>query len=338
MKRAISSTAALLVCIAVSAGQTNAATPERPNFAGKVVRMIIGSGPGGGYDLWGRMVAHFIGRHVPGDPNVVPENMPGAGSYRAADYIYNLAPRDGTVMGIIERVAPLGPLVGAVGARFDPLKMSWLGTPTIDTNVCIAERSAKVKTFQDLLKTQLIVGDSGAGNGTHMYPGALNALLGTKFKLIPGFPSTVDVFLAMERGEVDGVCEAFASVKDKRPTWISSGQVNILFQAGVEPNPDIKAPFLLSFAKDPNTKVDLTFLYAGEGIGRPFVAPPGLSSAILETLRNAFDATMTDPDFILEAKKLELHPHDGAYLSSLIERIYATPKPIIDEIRTLVSY
>ena len=207
-----------LPAVAVLAALTFAgATPAAAQgdaLAGKSVQMIIGFGPGGGYDLWGRTVGRHIGRHLPGNPNVVPQNMPGAGSYAAASYIYNVAPKDGTVLGIIARDAALGPLSGATGARFDPIRLSWIGTPTKETNVCIAYHTAQVKTVQDLFEKQLIVGDTGPGTGTRSYPKALNELIGTKFKLVGGFPSSSDVFLAMERGEVEGICESLDSIKN----------------------------------------------------------------------------------------------------------------------------
>src|SRR5262245_27654312 len=218
--------AALLV--ALIAVEHATAQPQIGTFAGKTVNLIIGFGPGGGYDLWGRIVARHIGKHLPGTPNVVPQNMPGGGSFNAANHIYTIAPKDGTVMGLIARDAPLGPLTGAAGARFDPLKITWVGTPTNETNVCIAMNTdkVKVKTYQDLLQHELIIGNTGVGTGTYSYPKALNGILGTKFKLISGFPSSSDVFLAMERGEVDGICESLDSVVGKRPDWIATKRIN----------------------------------------------------------------------------------------------------------------
>src|SRR5262245_28046922 len=189
---------------ALSAIAVNGASAQAEVFAGKTVQMIIGFGPGGGYDLWGRTVARHIGKHLPGKPQVIPQNMPGAGSFVATSHLYNVAPKDGTTLGIIARDAALGPLTGAPGARFDATKLSWIGTPTKETNVCIAFHTAKVKTAQDLFTHELIVGDTGPGTGTRAYPKALNELIGTKFKVVGGFPSSADVFLAMERGEVEG--------------------------------------------------------------------------------------------------------------------------------------
>jgi tripartite-type tricarboxylate transporter receptor subunit TctC len=316
------------------------AAAQAPNFAGKTVTMVIGFGPGGGYDAWGRVVARHIGKHFPGNPTVVPQNMPGGGSFTAANHIYTIAPKDGTVLGIIARDAALGPLTGAAGARFDPLKITWVGTPTTETNVCIATDKAKVKTHKDLFTTELIIGNTGVGTGTYSYPKALNGLLGTKFKLISGFPSSSDVFLAMERGEVDGICESLDSVVGKRPDWIKSKKVNVLFQGGVEPNPELKdVPFVVDLGRNADEKQAIEFLYAGQGIGRPFVAPPDMPADRLKMVRDAFNATMKDPDFIadVQKQKLDLEPEDGEHLAALIQKIYATPKPVVDKVGELIK-
>src|SRR5437016_4296752 len=318
------------------------AAPARAqaDLASKSVQMIIGFGSGGGYDLWGRTVGRHIGKRLPGQPTVIPQNMPGAGSYAAASYIFNVAPKDGSVLGIIARDAALGPLSGATGARFDPVRLSWIGTPTKETNVCIAYHTAPVKSVRDLATKQLILGDTGPGTGTRSYPKALNELLGFKFKLVGGFPASSDVFLAMERGEVDGICESLDSIKIRRPDWIPTKKVSILFQGGAEPNPELAGvPFVLELARAAEQRQAIEFLYAGQGIGRPFVAPPHLPAERLKMLREAFDATMQDADFIAEAKnsKLELAPEDGAHLATLILKIYATPKPIVDKVTSLIK-
>jgi len=317
-----------------------AAQPGGDTFAAKSVAMIIGFGPGGGYDLWGRTVGRHIGRHLPGAPTVTPQNMPGAGSYAAASYIFNIAPKDGSVLGIIARDAALGPLSGATGARFDPTRLSWIGTPTKETNVCVAYHTSQVKSVLDLYDKQLIVGDTGPGTGTRSYPKALNELLGMKFKLVGGFPASSDVFLAMERGEVEGICESLDSIKIRRPDWIPTRKISILFQGGAEPNPELDGvPFVLDLALTGEQRQALEFLYAGQGIGRPFVAPPDLPPDRLKMLRDAFKATMTDPAFVAEAQKskLDLEPEDGEHLAVLIAKIYATPKPIVDKITSMIK-
>jgi hypothetical protein len=187
-----------------------------------------------------------------------------------------------------------------------------------------------VKTVQDLLAQELIVGDTGPGTGTRAYPKALNDLIGTKFKVVGGFPSSADVFLAMERGEVEGICESLDSVKNRRPDWIAKKTISVLFQGGAAPNPDLKdVPFVLDLARNAEQKEAIEFLYAGQGIGRPFVAP----------LRDAFNATIKDAEFIADAhkSKLDLDPEDGEHLAALVERIYATPKPIVDKIGSLIK-
>jgi tripartite-type tricarboxylate transporter receptor subunit TctC len=309
-------------------------------FAGKTVNLIIGFGPGGGYDAWGRVVADFIGAHLPGNPAVVAQNMPGGGSFRAASFVYNQAPKDGTTIALIARDAVLGPLTGQAGALFDPTKLSFIGTPATETNVCIANRAAAVQHVQDLKEKTLIVGDTGPGTGTHAYPKALDAILGFKFKLVGGYQSTANVFLAMERGELDGVCESLVSIEARRPDWITSGEVSVLFQGGAKPDPNLQgAPFITDLAQTPQDKQAIEFLYIGQGIGRPFIAPPGLQADRLRMLRNAFDATMKDPFFIAEVKKRKysLDPESGGDLEALIKKAYATPKPIVERIAKLIQ-
>jgi tripartite-type tricarboxylate transporter receptor subunit TctC len=309
------------------------------DLSGKSVSLLIGFGPGGGYDLWGRTVARHIGKHLPGKPSVVPQNMPGAGSYVAASHIYGGAPKDGTVFGIIARDAALGPLSNAPGARFDATKMSWLGSPTREHNACIANSSAKVKKAEDLRTHELVLGDTGPGTGTRSYPKVLNDLLGYKFKLVSGFRSSVDVFLAMERGEVDGICESLDSIMQRKPDWIPNKVVNVLLQAGAESRPELKGvPNVLTLARNAEEKQVLEFLYAGQDIGRPFVAPPDLPPDRLKMLRDAFSATMKDPEFVsdVQRSKLDLEPEDGEHIAALIAKIYATPKPIIDRVANLI--
>ena len=334
-------------CVAMAAvmanflsGGTARAQDAEPFANGKPITVLIGFGPGGGYDLWGRLVARHIGKHLPGRPNGVPQNMPGAGSLTVANYVYSVAPKDGSVIGIFARDAALAPLTGQAGARFDPLKISWIGSPAVETNICIAHRNAPVKTIADLKRTQLIVGDIGPGTGTRAYPLALADILGFKFKLVAGFPSSVDVFLAMERGEVDGICESLDSVQSKRPDWISSKVVNILFQGGAAPNPTIApAPYIIDLGETQTQRDEIAFLYAGQGLGRPFIAPPDMAPARLTMLRSAFDKIWRDPEAIEDARKqkLDMDPRTGAELQSLVERIYATPRAIVDRVGELIK-
>jgi tripartite-type tricarboxylate transporter receptor subunit TctC len=333
--------AALIALLVLSTAVPAAAQPATGGaLAGKTFRMIIGFGVGGGYDLWARAVTAHMGKHLPGNPTLVPQNMPAGGSLAAANYLYEVAPKDGTVLGLIGRDAPLAPITGAPGARFEPTRMSWIGTPTKETNICIAYQTAPVKTVHDLYDHELVMGDVGPGSGTRIYPKALAALLGMKFKLVSGYPSSADIFLAMERGEVQGICESLDSVRGRRPDWIASKQVSVLFQAASEPSPELKGvPLARDLARNDEERAAIDFLYAGQGIGRPFAAPPNLPPEALKMLRDAFDATMRDPEFIADVKKqkFDLDPTDGAGLAALIDKIYATPKSIVEKVTALVN-
>jgi tripartite-type tricarboxylate transporter receptor subunit TctC len=332
---------ALALCALASVPAGPSAAQSLADFyKDKKLNMVIGFGPGGGYDAWARLVAKHMSKHMPGNPSFVPQNMPGAGSLTAANHIYSVAPKDGTTIGIIARDAPLAPLTGAEGGRFDALKFTWLGSPTEGTNVCIAHKSSGMKTIADVQQKELVIGDTGPGTGTYTYPRVLNAILGTKFKVIGGFPASSDVFLAMERGEVNGICESLDSVNGKRPNWIKDGTVNILVQGGAEPNPHLPGvPFIFDLAKTEEQKQALVFVYSGQGIGRPFVAPPDMPADRVQALRTAFDATMKDPEFIAEAQKqkLDVDPVPGDKLAMILNSIYATPKPIVERIGKILE-
>jgi tripartite-type tricarboxylate transporter receptor subunit TctC len=303
-------------------------------------KLLIGFGVGGGYDIWGRTVARHMSKYIPGKPTIVPQNVPAAGSLVAASTIYEGAPKDGSVFALIGRDAPLAPITNQPGARFEPTKMSWLGTPTRETNVCVAYHTAKVKNAKDLFERELIMGDVGPGSGTRVYPKALAGLLGMKFKLVGGYKSSADVMLAMQRDEVQGICESFDSIRSRRPDWLEKKTINILFQGAAEASPDLPGvPLIQDFARNTEERQAIDFLYAGQGIGRPFVAPPGMPSERLAMLRKAFDATMKDAEFIADVKKqkLDLDPIDGERLGALIDKVYATPKAVVDRVSAMMN-
>ena len=308
-------------------------------YKGKQLTMLIGSAAGGTYDTWARTIARHMGKHIPGNPTFVPQNMPGAGTLVAANHLFNIAPKDGTVIGGVSREAPIAPLTGAA-TKFDAQKFTWLGSPTDETNVCVANADAGVKTFAELQKKQLIVGDTGPGTGTYVFPRVLNAMFGTKFKVVSGFAGGPAVFLAMARGEVSGICESLDAVQRRGAKQIKDGSLVLLFQGGAEPNPEIKdVPYVFDFAKTKEQKQTLTFLYAGQGIGRPFLAPPGLPPERAKALVDAFAATMKDPAFIADAKKqkLDVQPVSGAKIAGILKQVYATPKPVIDKIHKVLQ-
>jgi tripartite-type tricarboxylate transporter receptor subunit TctC len=310
------------------------------SLAGKNVQMIIGFGAGSFFDIWGRLVARHLGRHLPGQPTVVPQTMPGAGSLVAANYIYNIAPRDGTALAIIASNVALGPITGAAGARFDPLRFTWVGTAATQTQVCVAANSpqVKVRTLADLFENELVVGATGPGANSYTTPKALSGLLGMRFKVVTGFPSAVDVLLAIERGEIDGICQTIDGIATLRPDWIANRKVAVLFQGGAAPNPALAGvPFVGDLARNADERTAIEFLYAGEGLSRPFIAPPDLGTERAGMLQDAFMATMRDAEFRADAQRqgLDVAPRDGAYLAALIARIYATPKSIVERIAEL---
>jgi len=334
--------AAMVLAIAAFAilSAPSALAQTSPSLAGRTVQVIVGFGPGGGFDIWGRLVARHIGRHLPGNPTVVVQNMPGAGGFIAANNIYNVAAKDGTAMALVASSTPLGPIFGAAGARFDSTRFTWLGTPTIDTNTCVALNSpqVRVKTLNDLYENELVVGGTGPGAGTYAWPKGLSGLLGMKFKVIGGFPSASNVLLAMERGEVEGVC--VTGLVNLRPDWIANKTVNVLFQGGAASSTSLKGvPFVADLAKTPEQRAAIEFLYAGENIGRPFFAPPDMPADRANMLQDAFMATMRDPEFLADAKKqkLDVEPRDGAHITEVIRKAFATPKSIVDQVAALTK-
>ena len=330
--------AAGVLCSLAAAAPLAAQQP--PDLSGRQVNVVIGFGTGSGYDTWGRLLARHIGRHLPGRPGTISQNMPGAGSFVAINHIYAVAPKDGTVLAIIARDAALGPLSGAPGARFDATRLTWIGTPTTETNVCIVYQTAKARTFEDLLANEVILGDTGVGTGTYAYPKAINGLFGTRFRTITGFHASSDVFLAIERKEVEGICESLDSAIARKPDWVRDGRLRILFQGGAVKNMEIaQVPFIMDLATTDEQRQALTFLYAGQGLGRPFIAPPGMAPERVRMLRDAFNATMQDPEFKadVEKAKLQLKPETGETLAALVERIYATPKAVVDRVTNLIK-
>ena len=340
MHRRLSIAILLAAILAAITPPAPASAQTSPNLAGRNVQLIIGFGTGGGYDLLGRAVGRHLGKHLPGKPNVVAQNMPGGGSYNAANHIYSVAPKDGSAIALIAGDAALGPITGASGARFDPAKLTWIGTPRTDTNLLMVlnRPEMKVKTIKDLYAHELVLGSAGAGIGAYVYPKALSGLLGMKFKVILGFRSSSDMVLAMERGEIEGYFASLDSIVSLRPDWIPENKVTMLFYGGAPPNPPMKGvPFVVDLARNAEEKAAIEFLYAGLELSRPFIAPPDMPADRVKMLRDAFMATMRDPEFLADAEKQKLgvDPKDGEHLSALIKRIDATPKPIVERITEL---
>src|SRR5258708_3406216 len=274
-----------------------------------------------------------MGKFIPGKPTIVPQNMPGAGSLKLMNFLYSVAPKDGTAFGTIGRAMALEPLLGGEGTRFDPNKMSWIGSVTDEVSICVSWQTSPIKTFADVMTTELLVGGTGTGSDTEMFPIVLRNLLGAKLKLVAGYPGGTDVLLAMERGEVAGRCGwSWSSVQATRPSWVKEGKINLLLQIALKKHPDLpEVPLVMDLAKTDTQRAALRLIFAQQVMARPFVAPPGLPPERIEALRAAFDKTMRDPEFLAESGKaeLEVNPITGAEIQDLLKDIYASPKDVI---------
>jgi len=300
-------------------------------FRGKTISLLIGFGEGGEDDLWARAIARHLGSHIPGNPVVLPQNMPGSGGLLVANRLYNTAPKDGTVIGLINRGIPFEPLLGGRGNQFDALKFNYLGSPGRDTTVCAARKDANVKNMQELYSNELTVGGTGSGADTAIYPQFLSALLGMKFKLVLGYKGSHDVQLAMERNEVQGICVSYDSIE--RGTLSQQHQINMLLQAALEPDSRLAGvPFGLDFARGPDERAALQLFFMRASLGRPFVAPPGLLTERVTALQQAFGTTLRDPAFLDDAGKQQLRvtPIGGPEMIKLIADAYKTPSAIVE--------
>ena len=299
-------------------------------FEGKTIQILIGFGPGGTHDLWARAIARHLGGHIPGNPTVVPQNFPGAGGLRLINQLYNRSRKDGTVIGIISRGIAFEPLLGGQGSQFDPLEMNWIGSPDKDVTVCAARKDAAVQTMDDLLTMELVVGATGSGGDTAIYPEFLSALLGMKFRTILGYPGSKEISIAMERGEVDGICLAYDSLMTQ--TLARAGELNILFQAALQPDPRlVNIPSGTALVQTEEVRPAMELFFACASVGRPFVAPPGVPVERIEILRQAFEETMEDPLLLAEARRLQLNPFliTGEEISQIIAAAYETPTDVV---------
>jgi tripartite-type tricarboxylate transporter receptor subunit TctC len=293
-------------CLAASSAP-GAAQTGADFYKGKTVSVMIGYGVGGSDDLWARLIAKHIGDYIPGHPTIIPVNVPGAGSLLLANQITNTQPKDGTVIGEINRGIPFEPLLGGISVRFDPLKLNFVGSPDRDTAVCVASKTAPVQTLDDLYSKELIMGATGSGADTEVYPSFLKNLLGMKFKVISGYPGSREINLAIERSEVQGICVSYDTIA--RENIFKTGAVHVLFQAALQPDPRLPdAPTARDLAKTDQQRQALDLFLARTSVGRPFIAPPGVPADRLAILRTAFEQTMKDPTLMQEADSSGLHP------------------------------
>jgi tripartite-type tricarboxylate transporter receptor subunit TctC len=300
-------------------------------YRGKNVTLVIGYSVGGGYDLYGRLVARHLGKYIPGQPNILPQNREGAGSMRAAIYIYNAAPKDGTVIGTFSRSMAVAPLLQ--DAPFDASRFSWLGSVSTDVNVCMTWNTSAVKTWDDMVTKPSKIGGLGAGADPDIFALMFKNVFGAKLQLVSGYPGTNDVALAMERGEVDGMCGlSWSTVKTRHGDWLAGKKVHIPVQAGLHKESDIpEVPLVMDLVKTPEQTQIVRLILASQEMARPFAAPPGIPEDRKRALIAAFDKTMKDPEFLAEAAKMkaDVNPVSAAAIESLLAEVYKTPKDVI---------
>ena len=274
-----------------------------------------------------------MGKHIPGNPNIVAKNRPGAGSMTLANELYNILPKDGTTIGIIGRGLVMEPLFGTEQAKFDASKFNWLGSANNEVSVCVSWHTSPVKTVEDLMTMPLIVGGTGPGADTDTFPKVMNNVIGTKLKLVTGYPGGNDILLAMERGEVDGRCGySWSSAKSRKADWLKEGKMRVLVQMSTAKHPDLPdVPFIMDLAKTEKDKQILSLIFARQVWGRPFLAPPDVPEERVAALQAAFMATMADADFLADAKKqrLEINAIPGSEIAELIADLYASPSDIV---------
>src|SRR5262245_29054894 len=299
----------------------------------ETVNVLVGFPPGAAYDIYMRTLARHLSKHLPGHPNVIAQNMAGAGSLRAANFLYNAAPKDGSTIGMFARGMAMQPLLDDQGVQYDARKFNWLGSLGTDVSMVLSWHTRPFKTIDDVRQKEMIVAATGSGADSVIFPYILNGVLGTKFKVVTGYPGANDFLLAVERGEADGTAGvSWSSIIAGRPEWIRDHKVNILVQLGLKKNPELgAAPLVLELAKNSSDKGVLELIFARQEMAYPVVAPPGTPAERVEVLRQAFDATMKDPDYLADARKqtLETDAVKGADIAALVNRLYASPPEVI---------
>jgi tripartite-type tricarboxylate transporter receptor subunit TctC len=329
------------VCTGLAAGLTPASAADY--YAGKTIDLLVGAPPGGGYDIYARLVGRHLGRHIPGNPTIVVKNMPGAGSAKAAQFIQNIAPKDGTAMAGIMPGAIMGGLLDErADALFDPTKVLYVGTANSGTRVCVSLKGTKVATFEDLLTQKAAFGGVSANDSTQEYGYLHKKTSGAKYDVVSGYRGTADIGLAIERGEIDGVCGwDWSSFKSQRPDWLRDNKVNVLVQVSLEPHPELTrmgVPTIWKYVKNEDDRKVVELVISQTVFQRSYIVSPSTPPELLTTLRTAFDAAMRDPQVIEDAEKLriDIAPLSGAKVQELVQKLYATPKDIVERARLAI--
>jgi len=325
--------AIVLSALALTALPPAAARADDDFYKGRQIALVLSADVGGGYASYARAFAPYFGKHIPGNPNIVIQHMPGAGGIRAMNYLYSVAPKDGTVLGLVHSSVPFAPLYGIKGAKFDPRWINWIGSLDANTAICIAWHSSRIKTWRDALEQEFTVGGSGVGSQMETMPAMLNKLFGAKMKVVSGYKGGNEIYLAMERGEVDGRCGGLvSSINSTRPDWFPQHKISVPIVVALERSPLFPdVPAVAEFAKDERTRQILQLFVAPQAMDRPILAPPEVTTERVATLRRAFHATMNDAGFIAEARRqhLEVAEVDGVRLAKIVADAYALPADIV---------
>jgi tripartite-type tricarboxylate transporter receptor subunit TctC len=334
-------TAILGLLLAAAPTTAGLAQDSAPFYRGRTIRIVISTGVAGGYAEYARLLADHMGAHIAGRPNFIVQSMPGAGGLLAANYLYAQAPQDGTTFGIVHSSVPLTPLWGNKGVRFDTLKFNRLGSLDRTDGMCIAWHSSRIKTWADMLAHEFTVGSSGAGSQMDTYPAILNRLFGTKLKVIAGYKDGTDVYLAMERGEIDGRCGGQLTViKSTRPQWLTEHKISVPIIIAEKRSPEFPdTPTIMELVKDEATRAQLDLLMVAQNLDRPVMLPPGVPAARVEELRQALDATMADEAFRQDVEKKNLHvdPVRGEDMAGALARAFALPADVIAGAREMMG-
>ena len=307
-------------------------------YRGKTVNVLVGVGVGGEYDLQARLVARHLGKHVPGNPNVVPQNMTGASGLKMTNYLYQQAPRDGTYIGMSQNAFPAAQAAGLPGIQFDAAKFAWLGSiaPVVETMT--VWNTTGVKSIEDARRRETVAGATSRGAITYFYAAMMNEYLGTKFKIVTGYNGGNEINLAMERGEVEARNNTWSSWKATKPLWLRDKKITVIAQAGPRA-PDLDAPSVEELARNADDRRVIELVVSGTQLGRPLFITPGVPEERVKTLRAAFDATMKDPEFLAEAAAMnfEVDPVRGEALQRIVERVVSTPKDLAARARHLLE-
>ncbi|MBX9775585.1 MAG: hypothetical protein K2Y71_14475 [Xanthobacteraceae bacterium] len=309
--------------------------------AAQTVTMVVGYSPGATYDIYTRNFARHLGKHLPGNPNVIVQNMAGAGSLRSANFIFTTAPKDGTTLGVFARGLAMQPLLDPTGVQYEPLKFNWIGSLSADVSLVLSWHTKPFKTVEDLRTREMVVAGTGSGADSVIFPYILNGVLGTKMKIVTGYPGAADFLLAVERQEADGTAGvSWSGLNASKPEWIAKKQINVIVQLGLKKHPGMNpAPLVMEFAKNDTDRGVLELIFSRQDMGYPVVAPPGTPPERVAVLRKAFEAVLRDPEYLADAKKqhLEAEFMRGEEVEALIKRVMASPPDVFERARKAIE-